>query len=83
MEDAAGRGLGCQKIMDGKESNLNGLNKAVIPSCCLKARASDPELEAQCHSTVVSGWFSQPGSCSGHYLLYFTSFCYCIYSIAS
>ncbi|KAM7499755.1 hypothetical protein LguiA_024169 [Lonicera macranthoides] len=64
MEGDAGRGLGCQKIMDGKESNLNGLNKAVIPSCCLKARASDPELEAQCHPTVVSGWFSQPGSCS-------------------
>lgn len=53
--------------MDGKENNNNngnGLtNKAVIPKCCLKARAyDDPELEANCHSTVVSGWFSEPRS---------------------
>ncbi|XP_059667209.1 spermine synthase isoform X1 [Cornus florida] len=59
MEGKAGRGLGCQKITDGKDSD-----KAMIPSCCLKARASDPELEAKCHSTVVSGWFSEPRSCS-------------------
>lgn len=62
MEGDAGRDLGCQKIMDGKVNNLNGSNKAIIPSCCLKARASDPELEAKCHSTVVSGWFSESGS---------------------
>lgn len=58
MEDVAGRGLECRKIMDGKESNRNGSEKA-IPSCCLKARASAPEIEAKCHSTVVSGWFSE------------------------
>ncbi|KAL3373893.1 hypothetical protein AABB24_005718 [Solanum stoloniferum] len=46
--------------MDGKENN--GSNKVVIPKCCLKARVYDPELEANCHSTVVSGWFSQPPS---------------------
>uniref|UniRef100_A0A803R2D0 PABS domain-containing protein n=1 Tax=Cannabis sativa TaxID=3483 RepID=A0A803R2D0_CANSA len=57
MAGDAGRGLECQKTMDGKESNGNGLKKA-IPSCCLKAKASAPELEAKCHSTVVSGWFS-------------------------
>ena len=62
----AGRGLECQKIMDGKESNANYLNKIVIPSCCLKARASDPELVSKCHSTVVSGWFSELRSCSGY-----------------
>ena len=63
MEGGAGRGLECQKTMDGKASNGNSLKKT-IPSCCLKARASAPELEAKCHSTVVSGWFS---SISGHY----------------
>ncbi|KAI3751137.1 hypothetical protein L2E82_22183 [Cichorium intybus] len=33
---------------------------ATIPPCCLKARAFSPdsELEANCHATVVSGWFS-------------------------
>lgn len=66
MEGGAGRGLECQKTMDGKGSNGNGSEK-VIPSCCLKARASIPELEAKCHSTVVSGWFSET-HCSGHYL---------------
>uniref|UniRef100_A0A5B6Z2C2 spermidine synthase n=1 Tax=Davidia involucrata TaxID=16924 RepID=A0A5B6Z2C2_DAVIN len=65
MEGDAGRGLGCQKIMDGKGiNNGSSSDKATIPSCCLKARASDPELEAKCHSTVVSGWFSEPRSCS-------------------
>ncbi|KAK9266984.1 hypothetical protein L1049_019307 [Liquidambar formosana] len=63
MEDGAGRGLECQKIMDGKASDGNSLEKS-IPSCCLKARASVPEFEAKCHSTVVSGWFSEPRSCS-------------------
>lgn len=65
MEGDAGRGLGCQKTLDGKENKMNGqADTAVIPSCCLKARTSDPELEANCHSTVVSGWFSELRSCS-------------------
>ncbi|KAB1206240.1 Spermine synthase [Morella rubra] len=64
MEDGAGRGLECQKTMEAKVNNRNGSEKA-IPSCCLKARASDPELEATCHSTVVSGWFSETYSCAG------------------
>lgn len=67
MEGGAGRGLECQKITDGKASSVNGSEK-VIPSCCLKARASAPELESKCHSTVVSGWFSESKSHSGHYL---------------
>ncbi|KAI4337956.1 hypothetical protein L6164_016317 [Bauhinia variegata] len=50
--------------MDGRASDWNGLEKE-IPSCCLKAKASAPELEATCHSTVVSGWFSESQSCSG------------------
>ncbi|KAJ6418785.1 hypothetical protein OIU84_002044 [Salix udensis] len=58
MEGSAGRDLECQKTMDGKENNGNVSEKA-IPSCCLKARASAPELDAKCHSTVVSGWFSE------------------------
>ncbi|PON72120.1 Spermidine/spermine synthase [Parasponia andersonii] len=64
MEGGAGRGLECQKTMDGKESNVNGSKKA-IPSCCLKAKASGPDLEAKCHSTVISGWFSESKSNSG------------------
>ncbi|OIT04669.1 PREDICTED: spermine synthase [Nicotiana attenuata] len=64
MEHDAGRGLDNLKTMDGKESenaHANGSNNAVVvPNCCLKARVYDPELEANCHSTVVSGWFSQP-----------------------
>ncbi|GAA0165132.1 transferase [Lithospermum erythrorhizon] len=63
MEADAGRGLGGQKTMDGRKSETNGVDhKAVIPSCCLKAQASDPEVGAKCHSTVVSGWFSQTRS---------------------
>lgn len=69
MGDAAERGLECQKTMDGKASNGNGLEKEV-PSCCLKALASAPELDAKCHSTVVSGWFSASQTCSGHYQLF-------------
>ncbi|THF94588.1 hypothetical protein TEA_013019 [Camellia sinensis var. sinensis] len=39
MEDGAGKGLECQKIMDGKANdNVNDSDKAIIPSCCLKAR---------------------------------------------
>lgn len=66
MEAAAGRGLECQRTMDGRESSANGSGKAVvIPSCCLKARASEPDADAKCHSTVVSGWFSECRSSSG------------------
>ncbi|XP_059629080.1 spermine synthase-like [Cornus florida] len=64
MEGDAGRGLGCQKIMDGKGNNNWNSSDKSIPSCCLKAMSSDPETEAKCHSTVVSGWFSEPRSCS-------------------
>lgn len=65
MEDVTGKSLvECQKVMDGKVTNGNG--KEVIPSCCLKAKTSDPKLEAQCHSTVVSGWFSEFQSGSGN-----------------
>lgn len=67
MEGDAGRGLECQKTMDGKESNASGPDKAVLPSCCLKARACDPEPDAKSHSTVCSGWFSKPRSPSGQY----------------
>lgn len=66
MEGDEGRGLGCQKTMDGKASSENGSQKAISP-CCLKARAAAPELGAICHSTVVSGWFSESKSHSGHY----------------
>lgn len=70
MEGDAGRDLVCQKTMDGK------VNELEIAPCCLKARAytPDPELEANCHATVVSGWFSEPPSSSGHCLSFFTSF---------
>ncbi|QCE15611.1 spermine synthase [Vigna unguiculata] len=64
MEAGAGKGLECPKTMDGKASNGNGIEKE-IPSCCLKAKASAPESEAKCHSTVVSGWFSASQTCSG------------------
>lgn len=70
MEGGDGKGLGCQKTMDGKESNKNG-SVGAIPSCCLKARASAPELDAKCHSTVVSGWFSESQSTSGYYLQFY------------
>jgi hypothetical protein len=69
MEGGTGRGLECQKTMDGKANNGNGSEKA-IPSCCLKARASAPELDAKCHSTVVSGWFSESHSCAGIFYLF-------------
>uniref|UniRef100_A0A2P2LTN9 PABS domain-containing protein n=1 Tax=Rhizophora mucronata TaxID=61149 RepID=A0A2P2LTN9_RHIMU len=64
MEVGAGRGLECQKITDGKVNDRNGSEKG-IPSCCLKAKACAPETDAMCHSTVVSGWFSEPHSFSG------------------
>lgn len=66
MEGGAERGMECQRTMDGRESSDNGSGKAIpIPSCCLKARASLPELDARCHSTVVSGWFSETRPSSG------------------
>ncbi|KAK8714782.1 hypothetical protein V6N13_042131 [Hibiscus sabdariffa] len=60
--------------MDGKVNSGNGSEK-VVPSCCLKARASAPELEAKCHSTVVSGWFSESQSPSdkGRKMAYFNN----------
>lgn len=64
MEGDARRGLEFQKIMDGKGSD-EITKETAIPSCCLKAKSSDPEDEAKCHSTVVSGWFSGPMSLSG------------------
>ncbi|KAG8381160.1 hypothetical protein BUALT_Bualt06G0093500 [Buddleja alternifolia] len=65
MEIDAGKGMECQRTMDGRESNSNGSGKAVVvPSCCMKARASEPELDAKCHSTFVSGWFSELQSAS-------------------
>ncbi|GAB4858430.1 hypothetical protein Ancab_009903 [Ancistrocladus abbreviatus] len=65
MAGDAGRDLECQKVMDGKGSDYcNNDSEGTIPSCCLKARASVPESEATCHSTVVSGWFSEPRLCS-------------------
>lgn len=67
MAGDAGKDLGCQKTMDGKASNGNGSAKK-IPSCCLKAKASAPELEAKCHSTVVSGWFTESQSLPGQHL---------------
>lgn len=56
MEGDAGRGLECQRSMVGRGNIDNGLNKTVvIPSCCLKASAFEPEIEAKCRSAVVSG----------------------------
>ncbi|KVI04666.1 Spermidine/spermine synthase family [Cynara cardunculus var. scolymus] len=62
MEGDAVRDLRCQKTMDGKVNEDCG--RTDIPPCCLKARAfaPDPELEANCHATVVSGWFSESRS---------------------
>lgn len=66
MEGGAGKDFESLRTSDGRENDANGSAKAVvIPSCCLKARASDPELDAKCHSTVVSGWFSELQSSSG------------------
>lgn len=60
MEACAGKSLECQRTMDEKENNANSSGKAmVVPSCCVKARASAPEHDAKLHSTVVSGWFSE------------------------
>ncbi|CAO2838660.1 unnamed protein product [Amaranthus hypochondriacus] len=71
MEVGGKEGLECHMAMDGKTSN-NGIDKK-IPSCCLKAQASAPESDAKCHSTVVSGWFSQPQSSCGESKLYYNN----------
>jgi hypothetical protein len=56
----------CNGLKVGTERNMNCEDKEKeIPSCCLKAKVSVPEHEAKCHSTVVSGWFSQSQSSSG------------------
>ncbi|GER46699.1 spermidine synthase [Striga asiatica] len=69
MADGEGKYLECRKTMDGKENSVISASKAtIIPSCCLKAKASDPEADARCHKTVVSGWFSEPNSSSGETL---------------
>lgn len=54
MEGDAGRDLEVQGSLDGRVN---------APSCCLKARAFPihSELEANCHVTFVSGWFSDKG----------------------
>ena len=73
MEGDGVKGLVCQKIMDGNASNGNGVEKTV-PSCCLKAMSCLPEEDAKCHSTVVSGWFSEPPHLrSGLFTLLFSS----------
>lgn len=64
MAGGEGRGLECQKTMDGKASNGNGFKKE-IPSCCLKAMASAPENDSNSHTSVVSGWFSESSSGKG------------------
>ncbi|KAI3883447.1 hypothetical protein MKX03_031912 [Papaver bracteatum] len=62
MAGGVGSGLECQKIMDGKE--ISGVKVTPLHSCCLKAMATQPELGSKCHSTVVSGWFSEKVSYS-------------------
>ncbi|XP_074349072.1 spermine synthase-like isoform X5 [Apium graveolens] len=49
----------------GLEGQVNQ-SQAAIPSCCLKARTFDPELQANCVSKVVSGWFSKPRTVTGN-----------------
>ncbi|KAF8412125.1 hypothetical protein HHK36_000081 [Tetracentron sinense] len=74
MGGDTGKESECLKIMNGKASDEN-VSARAIPSCCMKARASAPELEAKCHSTVVSGWFTEPRSCfdGDGYLLYYNN----------
>ncbi|KAK9147283.1 hypothetical protein Scep_006040 [Stephania cephalantha] len=66
MEVDAARGLESQKIMDGKGISEKRKVISKIPTCCFKALSSEPERDAKCHSTVVSGWFSESRSSSGH-----------------
>jgi hypothetical protein len=67
----------CNGLKVGTERNMNCEDKEKeIPSCCLKAKVSVPEHEAKCHSTVVSGWFSQSQSSSGQSsIMLFNFFC--------
>lgn len=69
MAGDAGSGMEDQTLMnvEGRNGSRANQDQTKIPSCCLKARSLDPEFEAKCHSTVVSGWFSEPQSLSGHY----------------
>ncbi|XP_073292923.1 spermine synthase-like isoform X1 [Primulina huaijiensis] len=76
MEGDELKDLDCQRTMDGWESSNNGSGKAIlIPACCLKARASQPELGSKSHSTVVSGWLSetQPSSDKSGKQVYFNN----------
>lgn len=58
----------CSGLEIGRGSNMNYEDiEKEIPSCCLKAKVSVPKLEGKCHSTVLSGWFSQSQSSSGHH----------------
>lgn len=70
MAGDVGSGMEDQTLMDvkGRNGTSTDQDEAKIPSCCVKARSLDPEFEANCHSTVVSGWFSEPQSSAGHYL---------------
>ncbi|XP_077212601.1 spermine synthase-like isoform X2 [Tasmannia lanceolata] len=80
--DGAGKSLDCQKILMDKEhheilmeEHHENDSAKVIPPCCLKARATTPGPESICHSTCVSGWFSEPQSCSvgAHKVLYYNN----------
>ncbi|XP_045831247.1 spermine synthase-like [Trifolium pratense] len=63
----------CCGLKVGTERNMTCDDKEKeIPSCCLKAKVSAPEHEGKCHSTVVSGWFSQSQSSSGK-VVYFNN----------
>ncbi|KAK1431797.1 hypothetical protein QVD17_08470 [Tagetes erecta] len=61
--------------MDEHKNNTSAL--ADTPPCCVKARAfsHDAELEANCHATVVSGWFTkhQSSSDKGDKRMYFNN----------
>ncbi|XP_077227831.1 spermine synthase-like [Tasmannia lanceolata] len=72
--EGAGKGLDCQKISMETGHRENGPAK-VIPPCCLKARDTAAGPESIIHSTCVSGWFSEPRSCSdgAHKVLYYNN----------
>ncbi|KAL9272677.1 Spermine synthase-like protein [Drosera capensis] len=58
MAGDAGRGLKCQKIMDGKGNDVCRDNsEKKIPSCCLKAKAL--ALDSDAIPNVIPGWFSE------------------------
>ncbi|CAH1434890.1 unnamed protein product, partial [Lactuca virosa] len=64
-----------RKIMTPNENNNTGVT--TIPPCCLKARAFSTyaDVEARCHPTVDSGWFSgnQTSSDKDGKTIYFNS----------